>query len=135
MHGPSGVEMDTYLETAIFLQISNSSAILILSARTVSFFFTTTPAWQLLFSTALGQVIVNVWIIFFAGRLSSSVTIPSTSTPQNGCQTGCSSLPECSSSVVTPPVCPCLPPGTPALCPPQPCPHIHRCSTNLCPPQ
>merc|ERR1712048_1493218 len=42
--------------------ISNSSAILILSARTVSFFFTTKPAWQLLFSTALGQVLINMWV-------------------------------------------------------------------------
>lgn len=47
--------MDKYLETTIFLQISNSSAILIFSARTVGFFFTTMPAWQLAFSTALGQ--------------------------------------------------------------------------------
>mmetsp|Transcript_2870 Transcript_2870/g.5041 ORF Transcript_2870/g.5041 Transcript_2870/m.5041 type:complete len:932 (+) Transcript_2870:113-2908(+) len=62
-----GLEMDRYLETAVFLQISNSSAILIFSARTVSFFFTSLPAWQLAFSTALGQVIVNVWILFFAG--------------------------------------------------------------------
>lgn len=27
------------------------------------------PAWQLLFSTVLGQLIVNVWILCFAGRL------------------------------------------------------------------
>merc|ERR1719229_1946336 len=69
MENGTGGEMDTYMETAIFLQISNSSAILILSARTISFFFTTMPAWQLLFSTVLGQVIVNVWILFFAGTL------------------------------------------------------------------
>merc|ERR550514_1770708 len=58
----AGKEMDRYVETTIFLQISNSSAILILSARTVSFFFTTVPAWQLLFSTALGQVLINMWV-------------------------------------------------------------------------
>merc|ERR1712025_103219 len=58
----AGKEMDRYVETTIFLQISNSSAILILSARTVSFFFTTMPAWQLLFSTALGQVLINLWV-------------------------------------------------------------------------
>merc|ERR1740121_1511155 len=69
MHGQSGGEMHTYMETAVFLQISNSSAILILSARTIKFFFSTMPAWQLLFSTILGQVIINTWIIFFAGRL------------------------------------------------------------------
>jgi len=69
MHGKSGVEMDTYMETAVFLQISNSSAILIFSARTVGFFFSTMPAWQLLFSTLLGQVIINGWILLFAGTL------------------------------------------------------------------
>jgi len=69
MTGPQGSQMDKYMETAVFLQISNSSAILILSARTVGFFFSTMPAWQLLFSTILGQVVINVWILFFAGRL------------------------------------------------------------------
>jgi len=58
----TGEEMDKYMETTIFLQISNSSAILILSARTLGFFFTTIPAWQLLFSTAIGQVIINFWV-------------------------------------------------------------------------
>jgi len=75
MHGQSGGEMDTYLETAVFLQISNSSAILILSARTMGFFFSTMPAWQLLFSTILGQVIINGWIVFFAGRLIDKMLI------------------------------------------------------------
>merc|ERR1719262_791005 len=60
--GNAGNEIDKYLETTIFLQISNSSAILILSARTVGFFFSTVPAWQLLFSTALGQVLINLWV-------------------------------------------------------------------------
>merc|ERR1711953_281127 len=59
-----GNEMDKYMETAVFLQISNSSAILILSARTVSFFFTTIPAWQLGLSTAIGQVLINLCIFF-----------------------------------------------------------------------
>jgi len=62
-------EMDEYLETAVFLQISNSSAILILSARTVGWFFSSLPAWQLMFTTALGQVVVNTWILVFAGTL------------------------------------------------------------------
>merc|ERR1712151_1261762 len=75
MQGQSGGEMHTYMETAVFLQISNSSAILILSARTISFFFSTMPAWQLLFSTVLGQVIINVWIIFFAGHLIDRMLI------------------------------------------------------------
>jgi H+-transporting ATPase len=65
---PDGM-MDKYLETCVFLQISNSSAILILSARTVSWFFTTMPCPQLLFTTILGQVIINTWICFFAGAL------------------------------------------------------------------
>lgn len=68
-------EMDRYLETAVFLQISNSSAILILSARTVGFFFSTRPAGQLLFSTVLGQLIINVWILFFAGRLINQMSV------------------------------------------------------------
>jgi len=59
----AGSEMDKYMETCVFLQISNSSAILILSARTVGFFFTTLPAWQLMFSTMLGQVIINAWVL------------------------------------------------------------------------
>merc|ERR1712100_858743 len=57
-----GTEMDQYMETTLFLQISNSSAILILSARTLGFFFTTVPCWQLLFSTAIGQVLINYWV-------------------------------------------------------------------------
>lgn len=69
MNGARGGEMSRYLETAVFLQISNSSAILILSARTVGFFFSSLPAWQLLFSTLLGQVVINVWILCFAGVL------------------------------------------------------------------
>merc|ERR1711920_104871 len=56
-------EMDAYQETAVFLQISNSSAILIFSARTLSFFFTSMPAWQLMFSTVLGQILVNVALL------------------------------------------------------------------------
>jgi len=64
-----GLEMDKYQETCLFLQISNSSAILILSARTVGFFFTTMPAWQLLLSTAIGQVLINLWVLNPIGGL------------------------------------------------------------------
>eukprot|EP00913_Durusdinium_trenchii_P017663 g16602.t1 len=60
----AGNEMNKYMETTIFLQISNSSAILIFSARTVGFFFSTMPAWQLTFSTALGQVLINIWCLW-----------------------------------------------------------------------
>lgn len=59
----AGNEMDKYMETAIFLQVSNSSAILIMSARTVGFFFSTMPAWQLMLSTAIGQVLINLWVL------------------------------------------------------------------------
>merc|ERR1712025_383571 len=67
--GNAGKEMDRYVETTIFLQISNSSAILILSARTVGFFFSTMPAWQILFSTALGQVLINMWVFRPPGKI------------------------------------------------------------------
>jgi H+-transporting ATPase len=59
----AGKEMDKYMETTVFLQISNSSAILIFSARTLGFFFTTAPAWQLFLSTAIGQVLINAWVL------------------------------------------------------------------------
>merc|ERR1712224_42522 len=65
----AGKEMDRYVETAIFLQISNSSAILILSARTLGFFFTTIPCPQLLFSTAIGQILVNLWVFSPPGNI------------------------------------------------------------------
>merc|ERR1739845_257683 len=62
-------EMNKYMESVVFLQISNSSAILILSARTLGFFFTTRPAWQLLLSTAIGQVLINAWVFRPPGNL------------------------------------------------------------------
>merc|ERR1711964_129070 len=62
-----GDEMDQYMETTLFLQISNSSAILILSSRTLGFFFTTFPAWQLMFTTMFGQVIINACVFFGVG--------------------------------------------------------------------
>lgn len=64
-----GQELSFYQETCLFLQISNSSAILILSARTVGFFFTTVPAWQLMLSTAIGQVLINAWVMNPLGGL------------------------------------------------------------------
>lgn len=76
MAAAQGSEMDLYMMTTVFLQISNSSALLILSARTVGFFFTTMPAWQLLGSTLIGQLVVNVWILFFAGDVVSKM-VPS----------------------------------------------------------
>merc|ERR1719343_1837527 len=71
----TGKEMDKYMETCLFLQISNSSAILILSARTKTFFFSTIPAWQLLLSTAIGQVLINLWVCFPMGGLVAKLKI------------------------------------------------------------
>merc|ERR1712113_50112 len=64
-----GGEMDDYMETCVFLQVSNSSAILILSARTVGFFFSSMPAWQLMLSTAIGQVLINIWVFHPLGKM------------------------------------------------------------------
>merc|ERR1719388_382706 len=47
---PTATHVCQYKDAAIFLQISNSSAILILSARSVKWFFSSMPAWQILFS-------------------------------------------------------------------------------------
>lgn len=66
---PSKGELDEYMETTVFLQISNSSAILILSARTVGFFFTSIPAWQLVISTGIGQVLINLWCFNSPGKI------------------------------------------------------------------
>eukprot|EP00931_Biecheleriopsis_adriatica_P033853 TRINITY_DN1962_c0_g1_i8.p1 TRINITY_DN1962_c0_g1~~TRINITY_DN1962_c0_g1_i8.p1 ORF type:complete len:225 (-),score=50.25 TRINITY_DN1962_c0_g1_i8:555-1145(-) len=71
----AGSEMAQYMESTVFLQISNSSAILILSARTIGFFFTTMPAWQLLLSTAIGQVIINVWVLTAPSGIVSKLAL------------------------------------------------------------
>merc|ERR1719473_1034015 len=70
-----GSEMDKYMETCLFLQISNSSAILILSARTLGFFFTSLPAWQLMLSTAIGQVLINIVVLHPFGELVEKLHI------------------------------------------------------------
>lgn len=64
-----------YKDSAVFLQISNSSAILILSARALHGFFFTAgmPAKEILFSTAIGQVIVNGLMLLAPPALSSFV--------------------------------------------------------------
>merc|ERR1712113_418813 len=41
----------------------------------VSFFFTTVPAWQLLFSTALGQVLINIWVINPPGTIVKKMEV------------------------------------------------------------
>jgi H+-transporting ATPase len=70
-----GQEMTKYAETVIFLQISNSSAILILSARTLGFFFTSLPAWQLMLSTAIGQVLINFVVLNPFGGLVEKLDV------------------------------------------------------------
>jgi len=64
-----------YKDSAVFLQISNSSAILILSARALHGFWFTAgmPAKEILFSTALGQVIVNGLMLLAPPALHSFV--------------------------------------------------------------
>jgi H+-transporting ATPase len=53
-----------YRDACMFLQISNSSAILIFSARSVKWFFSTMPAMEIVFSAAIGQVaIIAVMLI------------------------------------------------------------------------
>jgi len=57
---PTAEKFCEYKDSAMFLQISNSSAILIFSARSVKWWFSSKPAWQIVFSAGIGQIIVNV---------------------------------------------------------------------------
>jgi len=72
---PTVTSICEYKDSAVFLQISNSSAILILSARALHgfWFMNGMPAWQIIFSTSLGQVIVNSLMLFAPPALSSFV--------------------------------------------------------------
>jgi H+-transporting ATPase len=56
---PNSDNACNYKDSAMFLQISNSSAILILSARTVGWFWSTYPAKEVFLSAAVGQVVVT----------------------------------------------------------------------------
>ena len=51
----------------MFLQLSNSSAILIFNARTTGFSFLSVPAIQLFMSAVVSQCIVNTFIKFSGG--------------------------------------------------------------------
>lgn len=51
--------LDPYMQSLLFFQISNSSAIVLFSARAKHFFFASLPSWQVLLSTAIGQLIVH----------------------------------------------------------------------------
>jgi len=56
-----------YKETCMFLQISNSSAILIFNARTQGFSFLSKPAFELFMSAVVSQVFVNFVLLFGNG--------------------------------------------------------------------
>jgi len=56
-----------YKESCMFLQISNSSAILIFNARTQGFSFLSKPAIQLFMSAVVSQVFVNCVLLFGNG--------------------------------------------------------------------
>jgi H+-transporting ATPase len=70
---PEFADGGAYKDAAMFLQISNSSAILIFSARSVKWWFSTKPAWQIMFSAAIGQVIVVSIMLFPSDALSSYI--------------------------------------------------------------
>ena len=56
-----------YKETCMFLQISNSSAILIFNARTQGFSFLSKPAIELFMSAVVSQVFINLMMLFSNG--------------------------------------------------------------------
>merc|ERR1719387_3430303 len=56
-----------YKQSCMFLQISNSSAILIFNARTQGFSFLSKPAYQLFWSAVVSQVFVNMMLLFSDG--------------------------------------------------------------------
>merc|ERR550532_753158 len=70
-----GPKTFNYKQTCTFLQISNSSAILIFSARSTRWFFSSMPAWQLIFSAAIGQVLVNLSVLVGIGHIIEQMDI------------------------------------------------------------
>merc|ERR1719387_243170 len=56
-----------YKQSCMFLQISNSSAILIFNARTQGFSFLSKPAIELFMSAVVSQVFVNYMLLFSGG--------------------------------------------------------------------
>jgi len=58
-----------YKESCMFLQISNSSAILIFNARTQGFSFMSMPAIQLFMSAVVSQVFVNFMLLNSGGLI------------------------------------------------------------------
>jgi len=61
---PMYVENFKYKETCLFLQISNSSAILIFNARTTGFSFLSKPCMELFMSAVVSQAFVNFMLRF-----------------------------------------------------------------------
>merc|ERR1719331_786978 len=56
-----------YKQTCMFLQISNSSAILIFNARTTGFSFLSKPAFELFMSAVVSQLFVNYMLLNSGG--------------------------------------------------------------------
>jgi len=56
-----------YKQSCMFLQISNSSAILIFNARTTGFSFLSKPAIELFMSAVVSQVFVNLMLMYSGG--------------------------------------------------------------------
>merc|ERR1719486_1263953 len=65
-----------YKETCMFLQVSNSSAILIFNARTQGFSFLSKPAFELFMSAVVSQLFVN-FMLFNGGGLIVAELAPS----------------------------------------------------------
>merc|ERR1719327_2157893 len=62
-----------YKESCMFLQISNSSAILIFNARTQGFSFLSKPAIELFMSAVVSQVFVNIWLLTCDGFITEQL--------------------------------------------------------------
>jgi len=56
-----------YKQSCMFLQISNSSAILIFNARTTGFSFLSMPDWRLFMSAVVSQLFVNYMLLNSGG--------------------------------------------------------------------
>jgi len=65
--GPKFSSDFKYKESCMFLQVSNSSAILIFNARTQGFSFLSKPAYQLFWSAVVSQLFVNFMLLFSDG--------------------------------------------------------------------
>merc|ERR1719271_169579 len=74
--GPNFSDPDyfKYKESCMFLQISNSSAILIFNARTQGFSFLSKPAIELFMSAVVSQVFVNYMLLNSGGFIVEELT-------------------------------------------------------------